>query len=303
MCIVALTGGLVAWFGACCFENVAHARACQARGVCVCVKWTMIIDARLTYEYRKSAGQFGFQPQRPINPAQAIYARTPAPPEKDPAYLPSLASDPLSATITLPAPAAPDTIENSTGRKQGPSRDDAGPSQKANERSLLVVGDTSGHLHLFLDGFYPLGSIFLGDVCQPLSVHIPPLPDYDPATEQIPDAKLVVFASKHTSIPPSASPGSSTPVLNGWEHMETNTGAALYRLPLLHLAQTRDMARSSSTAKELLSYMTLIVHEMHDSWAGTATREGASGTGAKWLQHLEQMQLDHGDGKNGFFLL
>ncbi|KAF9509349.1 hypothetical protein BS47DRAFT_1396967 [Hydnum rufescens UP504] len=191
-----------------------------------------------------------------------------APSDKDPALIPALASDVYGASIAPPMTHA-DLLAAQEGKKH-PSRDEPAQTQtlKDNQRSLLIVGDTSGYLHFFLDGFYPLGHQYLGDVCCPVAVYAPPLPPYNPSTDIV-----------------------------------TNGSAASLRFPLLHLPWTRAMARTSSSVKELLVYITSVVNEMRDGWIGTETREGAHSMGAKWLKHLEEMQAAHGDGVNGDALL
>jgi hypothetical protein len=175
-----------------------------------------------------------------------------------------------------------DLIATQEGKKL-PSRDEPAQTQtlKDNQRSLLIVGDTSGYLHFFLDGFYPLGHQYLGDVCCPVAVYAPPLPPYNPSTDVVPEGKFFIYASKPA---------------NNMFGQVTNGSAASLRFPLLHLPWTRAMARTSSSVKELLVYITSVVNEMRDGWMGTETREGAHSMGAKWLKHLEEMQTAHGDG-------
>lgn len=221
----------------------------------------------------------------------------PTPPDRDPSLIPSLIEDPYAATI---APPPLPSSENTAGRR--PTHEQYLDSQKSNSDSLLVVADSTGHLHFFMDGYYSLGSHYLGISCNPVSVYAPPTPSYDPNTEAAPDAQLYVFATRYSTLfnpTPSAHPTSEdlnpdTLIPNPFGQV-TSTSAASLRFPLLHAPWTRALARQSTTIRALLIYSSAVVKEMRDGWMGTPTREGARGLGAKWVAHLEQMQAAHGD--------
>lgn len=209
-------------------------------------------------------------------------AKDTALPDRDPSLIPSLIDDPYAATIAPPVHAN----ENPAGKRIN-FQDEVLEAQKPLMDSLLVVGESSGRLHFFMDGHYALGSHFLGIACDPIFVFAPPMPQYDPNRDPIPDAKLFVFASC-----PSSTLSPSVP--NPFGQL-TNITAASLRLPLLHQPWTRALARTSTTVRSLLIYSSAAVCEMRDGWMGTSTREGARGLGSKWLVHLEQMQAAHGD--------
>jgi hypothetical protein len=209
-------------------------------------------------------------------------ANSTPPPDRDPSILPSLIDDPYAATIALPVHAG----ENPAGKRIN-FQDEMLEAQKPLMHSLLVVGGSSGHLHFFMDGYYAIGSHYLGVACDPISVFAPPMPQYDPNRDPIPDAKLFAFSSC-----PSSTLLPSVP--NPFGQL-TNITAASLRLPLLHQPWTQALARTSTTVRSLLIYSSAAVYEMRDGWMGTNTREGARGLGAKWLTHLEQMQAAHGD--------
>lgn len=225
-------------------------------------------------------------------------APAPTPADRDPSLIPSLIEDPYAATIAPPP--LPQASENLASKR--PSHEQLLESQKANSESLLVVADTTGHVHFFMDGYYSLGSHYLGISCDPVSVYAPPTPNYDPNTETAPDAQLYVFATRRsTALNPTPSPHSAPEE----QHPDslapnpfgqvTSTSAASLRFPLLHAPWTRALARQSTTIRALLIYSSAVVKEMRDGWMGTPTREGARGLGAKWVAHLEQMQAAHGD--------
>lgn len=210
-------------------------------------------------------------------------AKTTVPPDRDPSLIPSLIDDPYAATI---APPPVHANENPAGKRIN-LQDELQETQKPLMNSLLVVGDSSGHLHFFMDGYYTLGSHFLGKACDPISVVAPPMPQYDPNRDPVPDARLYIFASC-----PSSTLFSSMP--NAFGQL-TNITAASLRLPLLHQPWTRALARTSTTVRSLLIYSSAAIYEMRDGWMGASGREGARGLGSKWLAHLEQMQAAHGD--------
>ena len=210
-------------------------------------------------------------------------AKITVPPDRNPSLIPSLIDDPYAATIA-PPPLHPN--ENAAGKRIN-LQDEVLEKQKPLMNSLLVVGASSGHLHFFMDGYYTLGSHYLGIACDPISVFAPPMPQYDPNRDPTPDAKLFVFGSCLSStLFPS--------VPNSFGQL-TNITAASLRLSLLHQPWTRALARTSTTIRSLLIYSSAAIYEMRDGWMGANGREGARGLGAKWLAHLEQMQAAHGD--------
>ncbi|KAF8337366.1 anaphase-promoting complex, cyclosome, subunit 4-domain-containing protein [Cantharellus anzutake] len=228
-----------------------------------------------------SALKAGVGFQRP--PMQA--ATRVVPPEKDPLMIPSSSSDLFGASIAKAINAADLALNllGHTGR-----REDYTFWFQEVDRSLLIVGDTWGYLHFFLDGFYPLGYIHLGTQCSPVSVYAPPLLPFNVVTEPAPDLHLFAIATLETS---------------GGLGTLTNSRAASLKLPLLHQQITRDVVRASTTIKELLVFAASVLHEMEEAWMGTESREGARGLGAKWLRHLENILAAHGDATSGDALL
>lgn len=189
-------------------------------------------------------------------------------------------ADPYAATIA-PEHLPPNAY--SAGRRPN-HQEEVVESMKANSESLLVVGDTTGYLHFFMDGHYSLGAYYMGVECSPSSVYPTPMPSYDPNTENPPDPKIYVFATR-----PSTTFGQTT-----------HKTAATLQFPLLRLPWTRAIARSSTTIRALLIYAEAVVKEMRDSWMGSDSREAARSLGAKWLAHLEQLQTAHGDCEHFF---
>ena len=229
------------------------------------------------------------------------------PPEKDPSLIPAFSSDLLGASIAKPVSPVDLVAANNLSAGHTLRRDESSiDGFKESEQSLLIVGDSSGSLHFFLDGFYPLGHLYLGLGCSPISIHVPPLPPFNIITDPIPNAQLYIFATRRLASSNSNSNSDNNSnnnknILGGTTL--TNARAASLRFPLLYQQVTRDVARISTTIKELLVFSTSVTREMHDAWMGTESREGARGLGSKWLKYLENVQAAHGDGMSHFFRL
>lgn len=127
--------------------------------------------------------------------------------------------------------------------------------------SLLIALDDSGRIHCFLDGTYPLGTISLGDNC---------IPRY--ARKGVHDPQILVYSSQDSC---------------------TNLMPMLVRFPLLEDRRARQIAVSSSNAKELLWYATRATMEMRKAWFGADGQEGARKMNLKWLEGLEKRQRHH----------
>ena len=55
---------------------------------------------------------------------------------------------------------------------------------------------------------------------------------------------------------------------------------------------TRDVARVSTSARELAWYTFRVIKEMRATWFGSDTNQGARDMGAKWLRALDERQLE-----------
>ncbi|KAG5652103.1 hypothetical protein H0H81_006323, partial [Sphagnurus paluster] len=175
--------------------------------------------------------------------------------------LPSL----ISEWPTLP----PDPLEASVGAPHlGISVDPSGESNDGADEtsinSLLVISDDEGHLHCFLDGSFPLGTINLGsDLC---------------AKSLFKDPKRPAFFA-HLSTTPDSIAG-------------TFLEPTVADIPLLGERHPRDLAKLSSTARELTWYTMRVIKEMHTTWFGSEAFSGARDIGPKWIQALEAKQKD-----------
>ena len=126
-----------------------------------------------------------------------------------------------------------------------------------NVNSILAVSDSLGNLHLFLEGSYPLGAVPTQPKCFPRSLY-----------------KLREHFFSHIGPP---SPGDAAVGL--LPHV--------VRLPYLTGRHVRDVARVSSSARDLLGYTMRVVKDMRAAWFGSDTQPGARDLGPKWLQSLE----------------
>lgn len=68
-------------------------------------------------------------------------------------------------------------------------------------------------------------------------------------------------------------------------------------LPLLQSRIVRDIARVTSSMRELMWYTMRVVKEMRAIWFGSDTNGGARELGPKWLRALETRQKNQFGGK------
>ncbi|KAH9985379.1 anaphase-promoting complex, cyclosome, subunit 4-domain-containing protein [Russula compacta] len=129
--------------------------------------------------------------------------------------------------------------------------------------SILVVSDDEGRIHCFLDGSYPLGAIFVGANSTIASLR---KDSHNP----------VLFAHQHSQIG------------------RTVLYPTRVELPLLNTRIPRDLARISTTARELLWYTMRVLDEMQAAWLGAGTQIGAREPGIRWLQSLDDLQVQMG---------
>lgn len=127
-----------------------------------------------------------------------------------------------------------------------------------NANSILVLSDNLGRMHCFLDGSFPLGDVHIRLNLSTLSISK--------------DPKLPLFFT-HPSV------GEATALR-----------PLMIDVPLLATRHPRDMAKLSSTARELVWYILRVVKEMRTSWYGTESFTGAREFGPKWLQALKVKQ-------------
>ena len=130
----------------------------------------------------------------------------------------------------------------------------------SNLNSILLVTDNLGHIFGYLDGTFPFGSISLKSHA---------------------GFKSMV---KHPS----------RPYFLG--HVQANGKTFLaptsIDIPLLAQRKSRDLAKLSSTARELTWYMLRVVKEMRSIWYGSESNTGARELGPKWVLALETKQKE-----------
>jgi anaphase-promoting complex subunit 4 len=134
----------------------------------------------------------------------------------------------------------------------------------ANLDSILVLTDDAGHIHCLLDGSYHLGPISLGP-----NMLIPSLFKYPKRPFFIVHPQEIVHGANSTDLPP-----------------------VYVRLPMLEDRQIRDMARVSSSSRELVWYCIRVVKEMRAVWFGSESLSGARELGPKWIRALEKRQRE-----------
>jgi len=137
--------------------------------------------------------------------------------------------------------------------------------------TMLIVADSSGCMHYYLDGTFYLGKVQLTPV-------------------------------------PSAScwSGHSAPSQQFLLHcgVASQTRSPLFQdtlicptriiLPLLNdSGEFNSIARTSSTLRHLLWHCRKLAAELQVQWIGTESKEGAGGLGPKWLKSIEIVQRDN----------
>lgn len=132
-----------------------------------------------------------------------------------------------------------------------------------NTNSILCAGDDMGNIHCFLDGSFPLGT-FLFNTKFPIA-----------SMYKIPDEPTfsinIRTAETGTCLVPT-----------------------IVDMTLLKRRSVRDVARTSSTARELTWYIMRCVQEMQKFWYGQDLQGGARTMGPKWVEALERKQAQFG---------
>ncbi|KAI0757002.1 anaphase-promoting complex, cyclosome, subunit 4-domain-containing protein [Daedaleopsis nitida] len=130
-----------------------------------------------------------------------------------------------------------------------------------NVNSILAVADSLGFLRLFLEGSYPLGMVLTQRKTFSRSLY-----------------KLRDHFFSHT--------GPSSPLSDGAVGLLPH----VVQSPYLTGRHLRDVARVSSSARDLLGYTIRVVKDMREAWFGSEAQVGARDLGPKWIQSLEARQ-------------
>ncbi|KAI0078893.1 hypothetical protein K474DRAFT_1659827 [Panus rudis PR-1116 ss-1] len=132
-----------------------------------------------------------------------------------------------------------------------------------NVDSVLLLADSSGRLHGFLDGFYSMGAFTLGTNAPTVSMY----------QDQ---ARILYLHSQVTA-------GKRT---------HTNLQSSVVQFPLLGDRRLRDVAQVSSSAKHLTHYAMRVLDDMRKVWFGSDTQSGARELGPKWVRAFEARQKE-----------
>lgn len=137
----------------------------------------------------------------------------------------------------------------------------------SNTNSLLLVSDKFGDTHWFLDGCYAMGSSRLTEK----------------TTSLYQDSERTLLAFSKLISDPSF----------------TRLAPRVLQLPVLNQRYLRDVARVTSSTKELTLYALRAVKEMRAAWFGSDTQSGARELGPKWLRGFEARQREQFGGQCG----
>ena len=132
-----------------------------------------------------------------------------------------------------------------------------------NRNSILCAGDDMGNIHFFLDGSFPLGTVLFNTNFPIASMYKKP----DEPTFSI----NIRTAETGTLLAPT-----------------------IVEMTLMKRRNVRDVARTSSTARELTWYVMRCVKEMQKFWYGQDLQGGARTMGPKWVEALEKKQTQFG---------
>lgn len=144
------------------------------------------------------------------------------------------------------------------------SRQSGSAPHNANVNSILAIADDLGHVHCFLEGTYPLGAVRISPETSTPSL--------------FKDPKLPIFFAH-----PQKSFGNV---------VATALQPAIIDFPLLRTRKPRDLARLSSTTRELVWYVTRVVKDMRAVWFGSENFSGAREIGPKWIRALDTRQKE-----------
>lgn len=170
---------------------------------------------------------------------------------------PSLNSDPIVASMSSP-------VKQASSMKQASSNSHLDVPDDANVDSILIVADDAGYIHFFLDGSYNLGPICLGTKWS-----IPSLFKISKSPIFIAHPQETLHGAKTTDLYP-----------------------IYVQLPMLEDRQVRDMARVSTSSRELVWYCIRVVREMRAVWFGSESLSGAREIGPQWVRTLEKRQRE-----------
>ena len=132
----------------------------------------------------------------------------------------------------------------------------------SNVNSVLAVADDLGNIYAFLDGSYSLGVLSIGEQCGVASFY------------KSSNTRYFI----HSTVT-SAETTSSTQML-----------PSVIDIPYLQNRIPRDVARVSSSSRELAWYTYRVIKEMRAAWFGSDINQGAREVGPKWLRALEERQ-------------
>ena len=146
--------------------------------------------------------------------------------------------------------------------RQG-GEEDLDEADDRNTNSILCAGDDMGNIHCFLDGSFPLGTL--------------------------------LFNTNFSIAGLYKKPGEPTFSIN-IRTAENGTCLAptIVDMTLLKRRSVRDVARTSSTARELTWYIMRCVKEMQKFWYGQDLQGSARTMGPKWVEALEKKQIQFG---------
>ncbi|KAG9101038.1 hypothetical protein FRC06_003429 [Ceratobasidium sp. 370] len=171
--------------------------------------------------------------------------------------IPTLPVDLESASVSA-SDRAPTTSRTRDAAK-GKTKDE---KTDPNAGTLVVVADTSGALHLYLDGSYALGSFPVAESGGAVSLY------------------------KHASITSLA--------VHVADH-GTSLAPTLVDVPMAIEPATRNVARASSTIRALLDYIHLGIEELALVWNGRQGKDGIKDAGNYWANLIQDKKRTPND--------
>lgn len=172
----------------------------------------------------------------------------------------------ISSWPSLTTDPAITSVNSASGKaaKNGADQDE-GESTNTNVNSVLFVSDNLGRVSLYLDGIFPLLPISLGAQMDLIEVVKHP-------------NRTCFLGQPRVAVEPKVSRTSVAPIM--------------LDIPLLGERKLRDLANSSSTARELSWYLMKVVQDMKVAWFGSSSNTGAREFGPKWVRSLEDKLRD-----------
>ena len=162
-------------------------------------------------------------------------------------------------TLSMTATSGSVGVSSHTKSSEGSKLDEVDTS---NVDSLLLASDDLGRIYVYLDGTFPLGSV---------------------------DSEQLVSFSSFSKHPSEYVLLGQTSTWEG-DMRCMSLSPTVVDFPLLSQKKSRELAKLSTTARELVWYSMRVTQQMKEAWLGSESNTGARELGPRWIQSLMNKQ-------------